>query len=87
MVSLALALGLSHLAGGDLRIESLFIDEGFGTLDPTTLRSVMGALSSLHAQGRKVGVVTHVEEMKEQIDVRIEVVRVGPGRSQVRIVG
>lgn len=87
MVSLALALGLSHLAGGDLRIESLFIDEGFGTLDPSTLRSVMGALSSLHAQGRKVGVITHVEEMKGQIDVRIEVVRTGPGRSEVRVVG
>jgi len=87
MVSLALALGLSHLAGGNLRIESLFIDEGFGSLDPSTLRTVMGALSNLHAQGRKVGVITHVEEMKEQIDVRIEVVRVGPGLSQVRVVG
>ena len=87
MVSLALALGLSHLAGGDLRIESLFIDEGFGTLDPSTLRSVMGALSCLHSQGRKVGVITHVEEMKGQIDVQIEVVRTGPGKSEVRVLG
>jgi DNA repair protein SbcC/Rad50 len=56
-------------------------------LDPSTLRSVMGALSSLQAQGRKVGVITHVEEMKGQIDVQIEVVRTGPGRSVVRVVG
>ena len=87
IVSLALALGLSRLAGGALRVESLFIDEGFGTLDSSTLRSVMGALSSLHAQGRKVGVVTHVEEMKEQIPARVEVVRTSPGRSEVRIRG
>ena len=68
-------------------MESLFIDEGFGTLDAETLQGVMKALSSLHAQGRKVGVITHVEEMKDQIPARIEVVRVGPGRSIVRIVG
>ena len=87
LVSLGLALGLSRMAGGDVSVESLFIDEGFGTLDAETLQGVMRALSSLHAQGRKVGVITHVEEMKDQIPARIEVVRVGPGRSIVRIVG
>ena len=87
LVSLALALGLSRLAGGEVRVESLFVDEGFGTLDPASLRSVMSALSGLHAQGRQVGVVTHVEEMKGQIPVQVEVVRTGPGRSSVVVRG
>jgi DNA repair protein SbcC/Rad50 len=87
LVSLALALGLSRMAGGELAVESLFIDEGFGTLDADTLRCVMVALSSLHAQGRKVGLITHVEEMKEQIPVRIEVVKMGQGTSRVEVRG
>ena len=87
IVSLALALGLSRMAGGELTVESLFIDEGFGTLDADTLRCVMVALSSLHAQGRKVGLITHVEEMKEQIPVRIEVVKMGQGTSRVEVRG
>lgn len=87
VVSLALALGLSRMSGGDLRVESLFVDEGFGSLDPVSMRAVMSALSHLHSQGRQVGVVTHVEEMKEQIPIRIEVVRTGPGSSEVRVRG
>jgi DNA repair protein SbcC/Rad50 len=87
IVSLALALGLSRMAGGELTVESLFIDEGFGTLDADTLRCVMVALSSLHAQGRKVGLITHVDEMKEQIPVRIEVVKMGQGTSRVEVRG
>ena len=87
IVSLALALGLSRMAGGELSVESLFIDEGFGTLDSDALRCVMTALSQLHAQGRKVGLITHVEEMKEQIPVRIEVSRLGQGASRVEVVG
>lgn len=87
IVSLSLALGLSRMAGGDLTVESLFIDEGFGTLDSETLRCVMAALSSLHSQGRKVGLITHVEEMKEQIPVRIEVVKLGQGASRIEVRG
>jgi DNA repair protein SbcC/Rad50 len=87
IVSLALALGLAQMAAGSLQVESLFIDEGFGTLDPETLRSVMVALSSLQAQGRKVGLITHVEEMKHQIPVRIEVSKLGQGASVVKVVG
>lgn len=85
LVSLALALGLSRLAGGTVAVESLFIDEGFGTLDGQTLRQVMAALSSLHAQGRKVGLITHVEEMKEQIPVQIRVVKQGQGASRIEV--
>lgn len=87
IVSLSLALGLSRMAGGDLAVESLFIDEGFGTLDSDTLRCVMAALSSLHSQGRKVGLITHVEEMKEQIPVRIEVAKLGQGASRIEVRG
>jgi exonuclease SbcC len=87
IVSLALALGLSRMAGGELTVESLFIDEGFGTLDADTLRCVMVALSSLQSQGRKVGLITHVEEMKEQIPVRIEVIKMGQGTSRVEVRG
>jgi len=87
LVSLALALALSALAVGTRSVETLFIDEGFGTLDEATLGEVVRALSGLQAQGRQVGVVTHVEELKDQIPARIEVVRVGPGRSVVKVVG
>jgi len=87
LVSLALALALSALAVGTRSVETLFIDEGFGTLDEATLGDVVRALSALQAQGRQVGIVTHVEELKDQIPARVEVVRVGPGRSVVRVVG
>ncbi|MBN2194636.1 MAG: AAA family ATPase [Polyangiaceae bacterium] len=86
VVSLALALALSTLVSGGQAIETLFIDEGFGSLDGDTLRHVMKALDALHAQGQQVGLVTHVEEMKERIPVRVEVRRVGPGLSEVCVV-
>lgn len=87
LVSLALALALSRLSGSDHALESLFIDEGFGTLDPETLRGVMNALSHLRSQGRQVGLITHVEELKELIPVRVEVERMGGGASRLRLVG
>ncbi len=73
LVSLALALGLSDLASRNAQIRSLFIDEGFGTLDESTLRIVINTLESLQAQGRTVGIVSHVKELKESITTRIEV--------------
>jgi exonuclease SbcC len=87
LISLGLALGLSHMAGGDLSVETLFIDEGFGTLDSESLRHVLSALGSLQAQGRKVGLITHVEEMKAEIPVHVEIVPLGQGSSRVRVVG
>ncbi len=87
LVSLALALALSGLSGSAVEVGTLFIDEGFGTLDPQTLRQVMDALSNLQAQGRQVGLITHVEELKELIPVRVEMVRTGPGSSEVRVSG
>ncbi|WPP47197.1 AAA family ATPase [Pseudomonas sp. AN-1] len=87
LVSLALALGLASMASSKLRIESLFIDEGFGSLDPESLQLAMDALDNLQAQGRKVAVISHVQEMHERIPVQIRVQRQGNGASALSIVG
>jgi len=87
LVSLALALGLASMASSKLRIESLFIDEGFGSLDPESLQIAMDALDSLQAQGRKVAVISHVAEMHERIPVQIQVRRQGNGQSDLQIAG
>ena len=87
LVSLALALGLASMASSTLRIESLFIDEGFGSLDPESLQLAMDALDGLQAQGRKVGVISHVQEMHERIGVQIQVRRQGNGLSHLEVAG
>lgn len=87
LVSLALALGLSSLSSNRMNVESLFIDEGFGSLDIDTLRVAMDALERLQTQGRKIGVISHVIEMTERIPVQIQVVRLSSGKSTVRIKG
>ena len=73
LVSLALALGLSSLSSNRMRVESLFIDEGFGSLDAETLRVAMDALESLRTQGRKIGVISHVQEMTERASLSASV--------------
>lgn len=85
LVSLALALGLASLSSSRMKVESLFIDEGFGSLDPATLNIAMDALERLHNQGRKVGVISHVQEMTERIPVQIKVSKQQSGRSKVEI--
>ena len=85
LVSLALALGLASMASSTLKIESLFIDEGFGSLDPESLQLAMDALDGLQAQGRKVAVISHVQEMHERIPVQIQVRRQGNGLSTVEV--
>lgn len=85
LVSLALALGLSSLSSNRMKVESLFIDEGFGSLDADTLRIAMDALESLRTQGRKIGVISHVQEMTERIPVQIRVSRAGNGRSYLEV--
>ena len=87
LVSLALALGLASLTSNRLRIESLFIDEGFGSLDPETLNTAMSALMHLEAQGRKVGVISHVTEMTDAIPVQIKVVKGRGGASKIVVPG
>lgn len=87
LVSLALALGLASLSSSRMKVESLFIDEGFGSLDPTTLNIAVDALERLHNQGRKVGVISHVQEMTERIPVQIKVSKQQSGKSKVEILG
>lgn len=86
LVSLALALGLASLSSSRMKVESLFIDEGFGSLDPTTLNIAMDALERLHNQGRKVGVISHVQEMTERIPAQIKVSKQQSGKSKVEVV-
>ena len=86
LISLALALALASLSSSKMQVESLFIDEGFGSLDPNTLNIAMDALESLHNQGRKVGVISHVQEMTERIPVQIKVSKQSGGKSLLEIV-
>lgn len=85
LVSLALALGLSSLSSRNLKVESLFIDEGFGSLDAESLSMAMNALEQLQMKGRKIGVISHVQEMTERIAVQIRVDKTVNGRGSIRI--
>lgn len=87
LVSLALALGLSSLASERVRIRSLFIDEGFGTLDPQTLESALATLDALQSEGRKIGLISHVPGLAERIGVQVLVEPQGLGASTVRTIG
>ena len=85
LISLALALGLSSLSSNNLKVESLFIDEGFGSLDADSLRTAMEALEQLQMQGRKIGVISHVQEMSERISVQIQLHKSVNGKSEIVI--
>lgn len=87
LVSLALALGLSSLNRKSLSVDVLFIDEGFGTLDSDYLNTVMEALEKLHQiGGKKVGIISHVEALRERIATQIHVERVNHTLSRVEVV-
>lgn len=83
LLSLALALGLSRMGGSNLKVDTLFLDEGFGTLDEETLSHALGALERLHAaKGKLIGVISHVQGVRERIATHISVSpRAGSGRS------
>lgn len=86
LMSLALALGLAGMSSGrGVKVESLFIDEGFGSLDSASLATAVAVLEQLHATGRRVGVISHVEELKERIAVKIEVTPVSQGSSMIQV--
>ena len=87
LISLALALGLSSLSSNNLKVESLFIDEGFGSLDAESLRTAMEALEQLQMQGRKIGVISHVQEMSERISVQVQVHKKVNGKRVLTVVG
>ena len=66
-------------------IETILVDEGFGTLDPETLQVAMGALESLYSNGTQVGIISHVESLKESIGARIIVEKLGNGHSSIKV--
>jgi exonuclease SbcC len=87
IVSLALALGLSQMASRKVRMDSLFLDEGFGSLDEEALDSALSTLAALRREGKTIGVISHVEALKERIGVQIEVIPQGDGQSVIRAPG
>lgn len=86
LASLALALGLSDLASGKAKIESLFIDEGFGTLDEETLQFALNALQTLQAKGKTIGIISHIAQLKRAIATQVQVTKRGGGFSEVKVV-
>ncbi|SNC67008.1 exonuclease SbcC [Hymenobacter gelipurpurascens] len=87
LVSLALALGLSELAGRKTQIDTLFIDEGFGTLDPDTLEIALSALEMLQGTGKTIGIISHVEALKERVTTQINVRKGAGGISTLQVIG
>lgn len=85
IISLALALGLSDLASKNVKIDSLFIDEGFGTLDKNTLETVISTLETLQSQGKMIGIISHVENLKERISAQIQITKKNNGVSVVDV--
>jgi exonuclease SbcC len=83
IVSLALALGLSHMASQNVRVDSLFLDEGFGTLDEDALDTALETLAGLQQDGKLIGVISHVQAMKERINTQIQVSPKTGGRSVI----
>jgi exonuclease SbcC len=83
IVSLALALGLSQMASKNVRVDSLFLDEGFGTLDEEALDTALETLSGLQQEGKLIGVISHVQVLKERISTQIEISPTSGGRSTI----
>jgi DNA repair protein SbcC/Rad50 len=81
LVSLALALGLSQMSSRNVRLDSLFLDEGFGTLDEEVLETALSNLSALHHEGKRIGVISHVQALKDRIGTKIMVLPESGGRS------
>ena len=85
LVSLALALGLGSITSLQTKINTLFIDEGFGTLDPDTLEVALSCLDSLQASGRQIGIISHVQGLVERVGTRIQITALGNGQSKIEL--
>ena len=81
IASLALSLGLSSMASRNVRVDSLFLDEGFGTLDEDALETALETLSGLQQDGKLIGIISHVPALKERIGTQIQVESGSSGRS------
>jgi exonuclease SbcC len=86
IISLSLALGLANMASKNMQIDTMFIDEGFGTLDADFLDVTLSALSNLQNEGKLIGIISHLTELKERIPTHIEVIAKGDGRSIIEII-
>ena len=84
LVSLALSLALSHIASQNVQVDSLFLDEGFGTLDDETLDCALDALAMLERQGKLIGIISHVAKLKDRIKTQIEVIKLSGGQSTIQ---
>ncbi|MDD5758857.1 MAG: AAA family ATPase [Desulfobulbaceae bacterium] len=84
IASLALSLGLSSMASRTVRVDSLFLDEGFGTLDEDALETALETLSGLQQDGKLIGIISHVSALKERIGIQIQVEAGSAGRSSVK---
>jgi len=83
IVSLALALGLASMAGKNIRVDTLFLDEGFGTLDEEALDVALDTLSSMHQDGKLIGIISHVHLLRERIATQINLAAGSNGRSTI----
>ncbi|HZK59036.1 MAG TPA: SbcC/MukB-like Walker B domain-containing protein, partial [Cryobacterium sp.] len=86
LASLALALGLAEVVSnqaGGIALDTLFVDEGFGSLDSETLETAMSTLDGLRAGGRTIGLISHVDSMKEQIPARLGIIVTDAGYSEI----
>jgi exonuclease SbcC len=85
IISLSLALGLANMVSKKMSIDTMFIDEGFGTLDSEYLDVALNALSNLQSEGKVIGIISHITELKERIATHIEVIPGGNGHSRIQI--
>jgi exonuclease SbcC len=83
IVSLALALGLSQMSSKKVQVDSLFLDEGFGTLDEQSLETALETLSTLQQSGKLIGIISHVAGLKERISTQIQVTPINGGKSSI----
>ena len=89
MAALSLALGLSDVVQaqtGGIQLDTLFVDEGFGTLDSEALELAVSTLMDLQQAGRMVGIISHVSELREQMDIRIDLMKSNQGGSSLKVV-
>jgi exonuclease SbcC len=84
IVSLALALGLSQMSSQNVQVDSLFLDEGFGTLDEENLQKALNALASLHQENKLIGIISHVQALKERIPAQINIIPKTGGKSVLK---
>jgi exonuclease SbcC len=83
IISLSLALGLSKMASHKIRVDSLFLDEGFGTLDEDALETALGTLAGLQQDGKLIGVISHISSLKNRIRTQINITPLSGGKSTI----